>query len=321
MVDYDLTGTQAPSSHLSAKDLMPEMSDLLNLEANQDEVEALLRQQSPNRSIRNLLGNSHRDDEDSSVDYQAFARDLGASLDWDVQRGFIVIGSEHDRDEETKDSSSAQEDAFKENAKSKDESDAPTKLTLFVPAPDLSGDVLEAEDRFYDAPLASAEAVPTKASSPSLGIDGKEEEAKAKDLTQAEATKAALRVLRNHRIAQEAAALATSRNLGNKKPYPSHRVETPPCLAKKEQANDQKMRSDKEKKHDNDQEGEAADDVKVDSEASEEQDYSREVMAASSTTDKIRGTDFYQLEFSLSGAKVRNVAELAKLLGVVRNKN
>lgn len=295
MVDYDLTGKQAPSSHLSVKDLlppMPDMSDLLNLD-DADEEENASRERI-NRSFRDVLSSSHHggDDEDNAVDYQAFAKDLGASLDWDVQRGFIVIGSDHDRieSEDAKDNSDKEakstEDKGKGNAKAKGDADAPTRLTLFVPAPDVNGDGLDAEDRFYDAPLASADVT----SSTVLGKGKDEAGGHARDLTQAEATKAALRVLRNHRIAQEAAALATSRQLG-KKPCPSQRVASP--------------------------EVKQVDDVKTDVEG-EEQDFSSEVMDA--TTNKIRGTDFYQLEFSLSGAKVRNVAELAKLLGVVRNK-
>lgn len=305
MVDYDLTGKQAPSSHLSVKDLlppMPDMSDLLSLEdAAEDDTSDRTRF---NHSFRHVLSSSHDgDDEDNAVDYQAFAKDLGASLDWDVQRGFIVIGSDHDRIETEEAKSSGGNDASstedKGKTKNKDDADAPTRLTLFVPAPDVNGEGLEAEDRFYDAPLASADVAPTTV----LGRGKDEAGGLAKDLTQAEATRAALRVLRNHRIAQEAAALATSRRLG-KKPSPSQRVASSP------KGKHQRSRSRSSQS--------ASVDAKMDVEGEEEQDFSREVMDA--TTNKIRGTDFYQLEFSLSGAKVRNVAELAKLLGVARNK-
>jgi hypothetical protein len=301
MVDYDLTGKQAPSSHLSVKDLlppMPDITDLLNLEdaRNDEEEEMTNRPERMNRSFRDVLsGSSHGDGEDNVVDYQAFAKDLGASLDWDVQRGFIVIGSDHDRieTEEAKESNDgSQTDSNSDKAKSKDDTDAPTKLTLFVPAPDVIGDGMEAEDHFYDAPLASAD----------VTLSPGKDDGLLRDLTQAEATKAALRVLRNHRIAQEAAALATSRRLG-KKPAPSQRVGSPrPRSSSGSQSN------------------RSADAKRKIIEGEEEEDFSNEVMDATMTTNKIRGTDFYQLEFSLSGAKVRNVAELAKLLGVVRNK-
>jgi len=334
MLDYDLTCKQAPSSHLSAKDLlppMPEMSDLLNLEDRDDEEDMSNRQESITRSFRDVLGGAQHD-EDNSVDYKAFAKDLGASLDWDVQRGFLVIGSdhEHEDDEDDDDETKGQEGKEKQgegNGKGKAKEDgsneAPTKLTLFVPAPEM-GDMMEAEDRFYDAPLAEAATVFTPStvqSSKSNGQDqGGTSDSNARDLTQAEATKAALRVLRNHRIAQEAAALATSRRLG-KKPSPSQRVGSPHLQNQKPLSHSRSNSKYYRETRLNTGDASTFDsNNQMETDVEEEQDYSKEVMDTTTTADKIRGTDFYQLEFSLSGAKVRNVAELAKLLGVVRNK-
>ena len=330
MMDFDMTCKQAPSSHLSAKDLlppMPDMSDLLNLEdTHHDDDEDAHRSYSITRSFRDVLGG----EEDGSVDYKAFAKDLGASLDWDVQRGFIVLGTDEEEDSKGKESETAGEGEGRAKEKEDGSSDAPTKLTLFVPAPDMSGEVMDAEDRFYDAPLASADAAaPITSSSVPLFAEGTSEQdsgssSQGKDMTQAEATRAALRVLRNHRVAQEAAALATSRRLG-KKPSPSQRVAPPHSVAQRQPQQQSRRRqgcsSDGSSKTPTGEDGEESGaNADRDFEADEEQDFSKDVMDATNPADKIRGTDFYQLEFSLSGAKVRNVAELAKLLGVVRNK-
>jgi hypothetical protein len=190
--------------------------------------------------------------------------------------------------------------------------DAPTKLTLFVPAPDMSvnseaGSVADAsEDRFYDAPLADFDE----------RTNGESFSDQQRELTQAEATRAALQVLRNHRVASEAAAFAASRRLG-RQPSPSHRVRSPSL-------NHQSSASSSNKKIPKgaNVQREKATRIHGQSEENEdddEEDFSNEVLEASnSATDRIRGTDFYQLEFSLSGAKVRNVAELARLLGSMR---
>lgn len=352
MLDYDLTSKQAaPSSHLSAKDLlppMPDMTDLLDLEDarnddgddDEDAEQLSNRRYSISRSFRDVvLGDGHVDDGENSVDYKAFAKDLGASLDWDVQRGFLVIGSDDEVDEKTQKRDNQDEKVEGKRAKEREEgsNDAPTKLTLFVPAPDMTSEMIDAEDQFYDAPLASADAATTTNTRPScssssstpISLKGAKEDqgklgsgsasasaaaaAVAREMTQAEATRAALQVLRNHRVAQEAAALATSRKLG-KKPSPSQRVASPHLRNQRAfaQAKDD-LRSNSKGERSSE-----AQDTNMDMEAEEEQDFSKEVM--DTTADKIRGTDFYQLEFSLSGAKVRNVAELAKLLGVMRNK-
>ncbi|UZJ55156.1 hypothetical protein CBS101457_004476 [Exobasidium rhododendri] len=336
MLDYDATCKQAPSSHLSVKDLlppMPELSDLLNLEDADEMDDMSNRSSSFTQSFRDVLGGSQVDDGDHSIDYTAFAKDLGASLDWDVQRGFIVLGSDHeqsDDDDEAKEGGKKEKDG---ETKEEGSREAPTKLTLFVPAPDIMGEMLEAEDRFYDAPLAEVATIDTTfVSEAHRGDKGDGEEgnssnqSNARELTQVEATRAALRVLRNHRIAQEAAALATSRRLG-KKPSPSQRIDHSQMQSSDRHSPSLHSRrsSSSTSAGGNGRSFDSATDAsqqhaKTKLETEEDQDYSKDVMDASTTTDKIRGTDFYQLEFSLSGAKVRNVAELAKLLGVARNK-
>lgn len=323
--DFDMK--QAPSSHLSAKDLLPsaiDSSDFFNL----DEMHATVStprlermQHSFQEVLRSGSNGASGNDDESIVDYRAFARDLGASLDWDVERGFLVIGSDHEQENEGGDAKGGNRaDAGKDGIEEKSD-EAPTKLTLFVPAPDVTTDLDTMEDRFYDAPLATAD-VSAGGEASEGGTDDKRKSGSTtpREMTQAEATKAALRVLRNHRVAQEAAALATTRRLG-KKPVPSQQVDGSSQIKRRASLGHQHTFVPPGKSGSlADVEREQQDD-RMDIEEDDQQDFSKEVMGdASSTTDKIRGTDFYQLEFSLSGAKVRNVAELAKLFGVVRSK-
>lgn len=299
--ENDRNGHLPPSSHLSVDDLFPTMHDIMS-EAHQEKQTSGSKKSNFN------------------FDYKSFAKDLESSLDWDMQRGFLVLGGD-DEDSEAKEGS---RQAGSRSPKSRnsmeldgqdseaDVKDAPTKLTLFVPAPDMSvnseaGSVADAsEDRFYDAPLADFDE----------RSNGESVSEQQRELTQAEATRAALQVLRNHRVASEAAAFAASRRLG-RQPSPSQRVgspgvqhQNPASSSNKKVTKNAKAQGKKSSKTQSQLE---------ENEDDEEEDFSNEVLEASSpATDRIRGTDFYQLEFSLSGAKVRNVAELARLLGSMR---
>ncbi|MCO5585243.1 hypothetical protein L7F22_039176 [Adiantum nelumboides] len=299
--DNDRNGHLPPSSHLSVDDLFPAMHDIIS-EAHQE------KQQSDTKKPN------------FNFDYQAFAKDLESSLDWDMQRGFLVLGGDEEGSESKEPSRQAGSGSPKSHNSmdidghdsESEVKDAPTKLTLFVPAPDMSvnseaGSVADAsEDRFYDAPLADFDE----------RSNGESFSDQQRELTQAEATRAALQVLRNHRVASEAAAFAASRRLG-RQPSPSQRVRSPSL-------NHQSSASSSNKKVPKgaNVQREKATRIHGQSEENEdddEEDFSNEVLeASSSATDRIRGTDFYQLEFSLSGAKVRNVAELARLLGSMR---
>lgn len=316
-LEHDIAHHLPPSSHLSVDDLFPPaqtMSDLLN--GGEDGERRLTR------SLRNVLGGSRAGEStDIGVDYKAFAKDLGSSLDWDMQGGFLVLGSdgEEDGEEDTvnKDAKKTAETDVEGQHDKPELKDAPTKLTLFVPAPDMSNSPeADGEDRFYDAPLAAAEAMNGNGDRRSeQGAAQAQDGAAQRELTQVEATRAALQVLRNHRVAREAAAFAASRRF-NKQPSPSQRVRSPAWRNLQSDSLGGEIANGKSVAG---QEEAAAD---AGSEVDEqEDDFSGDAMdASSSTADRIRGTDFYQLEFSLSGAKVRNVAELTRLFGAMRSK-
>ena len=297
-LDNERNGHLPPSSHLSVDDLFPAMHDIMS-EAHQEKQQHGSKK--PNFNF----------------DYKSFAKDLESSLDWDMQRGFLVLGGD-DEDSESKEQSrqagprspkrhnSMDLDGQESEA---DVKDAPTKLTLFVPAPDLSvnseaGSVADtSEDRFYDAPLADFDE----------RSNGETVSEQQRELTQAEATRAALQVLRNHRVASEAAAFAASRRL-DRQPSPSQRVRSPSLLNQSTASSTNKKANVQNKKA-----SKLQGQLEENEDEEDEEDFSNEVLEASSpATDRIRGTDFYQLEFSLSGAKVRNVAELARLLGSMR---
>lgn len=299
----------SPSSHLSAKDLLPpvpDMNDIFSFENEDNDDKKNLT-----HALHGVFG-GRRDLESNTIDYKAFAEDLSSSLDLDMQQGFFVFGpgsegapremSKNDN-KDVEDSSGAQRP------------DPPTKLTLFVPAPGLTNADASShsdEDRFYDAPLATVAEAMTDAEIRKESDEATTQESSRpeRELSQLEATRAALQVLRNHRLAREAAVAASKRF--NKRPAPSGRVSSPPsgegavqedpATFKKEDVRDKSAKP-------------------FEPLGEQTLDEARRIFeAASKASDKIRSTDFYQLEFSLSGAKVRNVDELARLFGVMRSK-
>lgn len=293
-----------PSSHLSIDDLISstqEMQDLLrDADSGRDSQDDL------HKSIRNALkdhgatGSTSDTSVDFSMDYKAFAKDLSTSLDWDMQGGFLVLGT--GEEEETasgqKDDKRTKEEGDEDLIAEK--ADTPTKLTLFVPAPrerSNSPEMDAIEDRFYDAPLATEGGKQTDATTD------------LRELSQADATRAALQVLRNHRVAREAAAFAASRHVVAGKASPSARLSSPTRSSSSMLGGDAAKDVRTGKGHGD----------KVDED--DEEDFSQEMQqSGTKNADQIRGTDFYQLEFSLSGAKVRNVAELTRLFGSMRTK-
>lgn len=274
-----------PSSHLSAHDLLPpDVSDLLTLEdthlddtprsgpskqrrrgGSLSTLQQMLASSDGALDIDQWIRDYQADDDEEAQEQrmagEAFARDLTNSLGRgysgvDIERGFVLIGTPEGHGKE--------ESSMDLDKQPSGETDAPTRLTLFVPAPDFraSAEVQSPhsstdEDRFYDAPLAKDESHRAQEQISAAGAE----------ISQNEATRAALRVLREHRLSSSTSA---------SRPSSSHRVKP----------------------------------LRRDSDESIEDDF--ETMA--SPADVPASQDFYELNFSLSGAKVRGVKELSGLI-------